>query len=65
MTTIELNTDFKTALKKTINEIKGLTHQSLKQSGSASRKKHSSVSLSRHLDKNQISPVNYWQPNLH
>lgn len=64
MTTIELNTDFKIALKKTINEIKGFTHQSLKQSGSASRKKHSSVCLSNHINKNQISPVNYWQPNL-
>lgn len=63
MTTIELNTDFKMALKKTINEIKGFTHQSLKQGGSPSRKKHSSVSLSRHLDKNQINPVNCWQPN--
>lgn len=63
MTTIELNTDFKTDLKKTINEIKGFTHQSLKQGSSASRKKHSSVSLSRHLNKNQISPVNCWQPN--
>lgn len=63
MTTIELNTDFKIALKKTINEIKGFTHQSLKQSGLASRKKHSSVCLSNYINKNQISPVNCWQPN--
>jgi hypothetical protein len=63
MTTTQLDTDFKMALKKTINEIKGFTHQSLKQGSSASRKKHSSVSLSRHLNKNQISPVNCWQPN--
>lgn len=64
MTTIQLDADFKTALKKTIDDIKGLTPKQLEHQLAGSRKSFLPVCLSDRIKANQVHPANYWQPNL-
>lgn len=64
MTTIQLDADFKTALKKTIVDIKGLPPKQFERQPAGSRKSFLPVCLGDRIKANQVHPANYWQPNL-